>query len=106
MGGLHRGDDIEITEEGKVIGMNDLGMLDAPAPVIGTAQDRGIDLQHLPVGRIPDAVSGHGKSMFIGPLAIYLEFVKRCKVEAQVVRIVRIGLDHAGTPGPQGPVGK
>jgi len=88
MGGLNRRENIVIPEIVKIIGMDNLCMLNTPAPVILSSQDPGIYLQGFPVGPVSNAVCGHCEIILVGPLTMLLQDVKGSHIEALITRII------------------
>ncbi len=107
MDGLHRRDHPELGEARDVLGVEVLGVLDAPAQVrrLGVRREGLlVDVEHLAVGAVADGVDAHLVAVLDRELGDLARAVQGEGVEAGRVGAVAVGLQQPGAARAQGAV--
>ena len=104
--GLHRRDDAAATEAGNVGDVDDLRMLDPPAPVAGVGPRQLLDsAQHLRVGGVADRVHRELEAVHRGAAHQVAELGVVEELQPAHSRRVRVGRLEPRPPRPQRAVG-
>src|SRR5690242_20541157 len=105
MCGLNRGNDTVLPEPGNIIRVNNLAMLNPPAPVIFFFQYISINFCNLPHCRITNAMRIELKAEFVAPLC-YISHVRIIMQHKAVLAFsVGVVLQETGATRAKGPIG-
>ena len=99
-------DHTELGEPRQVVGMDDLGVLDAPAPLRATVRAPRIfvKIEELPDRTVADALDGHLVVVLHGELGGAFDVGDRRHVEAHAAWQIGVGLQEPTAVGAQGSV--